>query len=394
MRHRGELGRKAASLLRPANAAVTLRNLASLAGGAPWEGHLARGGSVLDDSLDQAIAWLCHSQDVVGSGGVGCFEMYGWTNGYPEVTGYIIPTFFDAARALGQPELAARAVRMADWELALQHESGGWEGAYEGDGRPPIVFNTGQVLRGLLRTYEETGERRYLDAATRGGRWIAGAQEPDGSWARANFKGMRRVYDSYVAAPLALLWQATGDETFREAARRSTAFVLSQQHPNGWFENADNSPEFADTPVTHTIGYTIDGLIETGERLGDDAAIAAAERAAEALLHRAETWPRLYARLDREWRPAARYVCLSGAAQLGVVFMRLHARGGDPRHLNASLKLADLLAWTQRLNGVGADRRGGIAGSYPIWGLYRPFSYPSWAAKYCVDLLLMVRAAT
>jgi hypothetical protein len=73
--------------------------------------------------------------------------------------------------------------------------------------------------------------------------------------------------------------------------------------------------------------------------------------------------------------------------------MRLYARSADTRYLNTSLKLVDFLAWVQRLNGVGTGRRGGIAGSYPIWGLYCPLKYPSWATKYFVDLLLLVRTA-
>jgi hypothetical protein len=391
-RHWRELAMKAGSLLVPANAAVVARNVAGLAAGAPWEGHVVDAKTDrLQPALDRALGWLCHSQDVVGSGGVGCYEMYGWTAGYPEVTGYIIPTFWDAARACGRPDLGERARRMTEWELSIQQESGGWEGGYEGDGHPPVVFNTGQVLRGLLRSYQETGDARYLDSAVRGGNWIVDVQEPDGSWATANFKGMRRVYDSYVAAPLARLWQTTGDERYRDAAARSTAFVLSQQHANGWFENADNSPYFTDAPITHTVCYTIDGLIEAGEVLGDEAALRGGTRAAEELLHRAEIWPRLYGRVDADWRPAARFVCLTGAAQLGIIFMRLHARTDDVRYLNATLKLVDFLGWAQSLNGVGRNRRGGIAGSFPLWGLYCPLKYPSWATKYFVDLLLLVR---
>jgi hypothetical protein len=392
-RHRRELAHKASSLATPSNAAVIARNVGALVAGMPWEGYLGRreGEEVLDVALRQALDWICRSQDVVGTGGVGCFEMYGWTTGYPEVTGYIIPTFWDAAKALARQDLGARAVRMADWELTVQCDAGGWQGGYQGDGQPMVVFNTGQVIRGLLRTWQETGEARYLDGAVRGGRWITDAQEPDGSWGRANFKGMRRVYDSYVAAPLAMLWRATGDERYRGAAERNTAFVLSQQHENGWFDNADNSPYFPDTPVTHTICYTIDGLIEVGELLRDDDAVRAAELAAGELLHRAEIWPRLYARVDRDWRPATRSVCLTGVAQLGIVFMRLYARNADPRYLNASLKLLDFLSWVQRLNGIGDSQRGGIAGSYPIWGLYCPLKYPSWATKYFIDLILLVR---
>ncbi|MBV9004641.1 MAG: hypothetical protein JO181_08280, partial [Solirubrobacterales bacterium] len=65
------------------------------------------------------------------------------------MTGYIIPTMWDYAKLLGRQDLAQRAREMADWELSLQQECGGWEGSNEGDNVPPTVFNTGQVIRGL-----------------------------------------------------------------------------------------------------------------------------------------------------------------------------------------------------------------------------------------------------
>jgi hypothetical protein len=392
-RHLGQLTLKSVALLWPPNGLVVARNAIAVARGTPTRGALPRTTpESLDAALDRALGWLARSQDRVGSGGIGCDELYCWTAGYPEVTGYIIPTFYDAAAALGRSDLRARALRMADWELTIQRADGGWEGGYEGDGQPTTVFNTGQVIRGLLRSWEETGDQRYLRASETAGHWIVDNQEPDGSWARANFKGMRRVYDTYVAAPLVLLARATGDEVFAEAARRNCAFALSQQHENGWFANADNSDYYVDTPVTHTICYTIDGLLETGELLDDDELIRAARRSSDALLERAEAWPVLYGRLDAQWNPAAQYVCLTGAAQLGIIFMRLHARFADDRYLDAASKLADFLVWAQRLNGVGGRRSGAITGAYPIWGLYCPLKYPSWATKYFVDLLLQLRA--
>jgi hypothetical protein len=393
LRHLPQLALKAASLAWPPNAAVVGRNAIALAGGSRWgsSGDRAGGKAARERALDDALAWLCRSQDTVGSGGVGCYEFYRWTAGYPEVTGYIIPTFWDACRDLDRPELRDRVVRMAEWELTVQRPEGGWEGGYEGDGQPTVVFNTGQVIRGLVRTSEETGDDRYLASAKRAGDWIVENQEADGSWGKANFKGMKRVYDSYVAAPLVRLAQATSDDRYAAAAERNCAFVLAHQRENGWFELADNSPYFVDAPVTHTICYTIDGLIETGQLLGRDDFVDAGRRAADAMLACAHDWPRLFGRIDARWERAATFVCLTGVAQLGGIALRLASTTGETRYTADAGRLADFLVWVQRLNAVGRSRHGAIAGSYPIWGLYCPLKYPSWATKYFVDLLLGLR---
>ena len=248
--------------------------------------------------------WICRSQDEVGSGGVGDYTFHGWTPGYPEVTGYIIPTFWDYHELLGRDELAQRAIRMADWELRIQKAEGGFESLYEGEGQAPVVFNTAQVIRGLTRTYLETREERYLDAAVRAGDWIVANQEPDGSWTKANYLGMKRTYDAYAAAGLAQLATVTSDDRYASAARANGEFVLRHQRDNGWFDLCDNTPEGNATPSTHTLCYTVDGLLEMGEALGEDAFTAAAERAAAALLEAVDATGRLPGRFDSDWRPS------------------------------------------------------------------------------------------
>jgi rhamnogalacturonyl hydrolase YesR len=373
----------------PPNAILIARHAAALARRRPPKADPA----ALEDAADAALGWICHSQDQVGSGGVGCYEFYRWTAGYPEVTGYIIPTLWDYSREYGREDLAGRAVRMADWELRIQRPSGGFEGEYEGNGQPEVVFNTAQVIRGLLRTAEETGESRYLDAASRAGEWIVAKQDDDGSWTKANYKGMKRVYDSYVSAPLARLAGATGEAAFAEAARRNCEFVLRCQRPNGWFELCDNNPRFNDAPLTHTLCYTVDGLLETGQLLGEPRFVDAATVTADRLLAMVESAPDLPARLGAEWEPRARYVCLTGVAQLGVILMRLHERSGNERYLNASRELVSFLAGVQAFSDAGGARRGALPGSYPVWGFYAPLKLPSWATKYFLDLMLLVRSA-
>src|SRR5437588_1951261 len=249
----GKLGLKAAGALWPPNTIVVGRNSLDQLRTDPWSDFIASSGQpvvTVHDALEQALRWLTLAQDRSGEGGVASYEFYGWTTGYPEVTGYIIPTMWDCRHALGRPDLADRAVRMSDWELDIQRENGGWEGGVEGENQQPIVFNSGQVIRGLLRTHAETGKQHYLDAAVRAAEWIVEVQEDDGSWTRANYRGLKRVYDSYVSAPLARVGEVTGNGIYAEAANRNCEFVLRQQRGSGWFDLCATSAFLVERPVT------------------------------------------------------------------------------------------------------------------------------------------------
>jgi DUF1680 family protein len=252
------------------------------------------------------------------------------------------------------------------------------------------VFNTGQVIRGLLATHAETGEAKYLDAVVRAADWITDVQDEDGSWTHANYRGLKRVYDSYVSAPLARAAKVTGNSAYAEAAIRNCEFVLGQQRQTGWFDLCDNSPFFVEAPVTHAIGYTIDGLLETAELVGRDDFVTAATRAAEGVMGAISGSGHLPGRLDERWEPRVRWVCATGSAQIAIVLLKLHEKTGEARYLDAARRLADFLVYVQRLNAVGADRAGALPGSYPIWGTYAPLKFPCWATKYLADLLLML----
>jgi uncharacterized protein YyaL (SSP411 family) len=379
---------------RPSNVLLLARHARSRMSGEPWRGQVARNADAVvtvDTLAERALGWICRSQDAVGSGGVGDYQFNGWTPGYPEVTGYIIPTFWDYHRLLGRDDLAQRAIRMTDWELGLQKSGGGFESLYEGENQPPVVFNTGQVIRGLTRTHAQTDEPRYLEAAIRAGDWMVANQEADGSWTKANYRGMKRTYDVYAAAGLAQLAKATSDERYARAAIANCEFALRNQHENGWFDLCDNTPGGNPTPSTHTLCYTVDGLLEVGEALREEPFIAAGERAAEALMLAVDPTGWLPGRFDRDWRSRSKYVVVTGSAQLGVIMVKLYRRTRDERQLDAARRLLDFLAFLQELDGRDANRAGGLPGSFPVWGRYKPLNHPSWGTKFFLDHLLLIR---
>ncbi len=84
-----------------------------------------------------------------------------------------------------------------------------------------------------------------------------------------------------------------------------------------------------------------------------------------------------------------RYTCLTGNAQLAIVWLKLYRLTGDARLVNAALKLIDQVKSTQRLGSRYPGIRGAVAGSYPLWGGYERFGYPNWAAKFLADAIML-----
>lgn len=184
-----------------------------------------------------AMAWLCAAQDGTADGGVSARYRLdrGWAPSYPETTGYIIPTFFAHAKRLGDEQFHTRALRMTDWLLPLQLESGAFPGHDVGKAPQPIVFNTGQIMLGLLSAFHETQQHKYLRAAMRAGDWLVAIQEPNGSWLKHTYLNRVHTYHTRVAWPLLELWVATGHERYRETAIKNLDWALGNQLPNGWY---------------------------------------------------------------------------------------------------------------------------------------------------------------
>ena len=340
-------------------------------------------------ALGQVIDHLLHCQEATGDDGVGSYHLIeGHGRTYPETTGYIVPTLLAAADVLRRPELADHALRASRLLLRLQLPTGGWQGGRVGEARGEVVFNTAQVIRGMLATHAHTGEERYLQAACRAGDRICAVQEDDGSWARHNFLGVARVYDTYVDAPLLALAGVTGNDRYSAAAQRNLQWVLARQQANGWFADADNTLRHNDRPITHTIAYTIDGLVECHLRGGGGALLHAARRAADPLRDLFLAGGRLHGRYDSTWRGSEAAIT-TGCAQMSIVWWRLHAITGEAAYREAA---EGMLLWLRRVQALGmcgpAPAQGAVTGSFPLWGRYEKFACPNWAQKYLADALL------
>jgi uncharacterized protein YyaL (SSP411 family) len=276
----------------------------------------------------------------------------------------------------------------ATWLLSIQREDGGWQGGRIGEQRSSVVFNTAQVIRGLLAAHHHTQQQSFLDASVRAAEWILIGQSRDGAWRRHNFLGAARVYDAYVSAPLLRIFRITGDDRFKRAAEHNLEWILAQQWINGWFSNCDNTIRHNDRPITHTIAYTIDGLIECSAHVKHDVLIVQARKAADALLERFNQQQWLHGRYNDKWNGTESLIT-TGCAQLAICWAWLARITGDERYTKGVQQMTTLLIGIQAKQADGpADVVGALSGSYPLWGRYEKFAFPNWATKYFVDALL------
>lgn len=354
------------------------------------------------EHLDAVLDWLCRAQDATPDGGVArayglawnaYFDGRGWQASYPETTGYIIPTLLEAAECLDRPRLRERALRMADWEIEVQLESGAVMGGILGQqAQPtPAIFNTGQVILGWLAAHRATGEARYLDAARRAGDYLLDAQAPDGSYAKGRSEFARSdctTYYTRVSWPLCALGIAAADARYADSGRRGIEFALTKQRANGWFEqNCLDDPQ---RPILHTIAYAMRGLLEAGSALDEPGWIDAAARPARALAERQRARGGLAGRYAGDWSEAADWECLTGNAQTAIVWSKLAARSESDAGLQERARaVCRFLMSTQNRTSDDPGLRGGIKGSFPADGEYGRFELLNWAAKFFADALLL-----
>ena len=345
------------------------------------------------EHLVAAIDWLCRAQDVrngkFDAGGVSAGWSFedGWLPSYPETSGYIVETFLAASKILERPDLTQRANRILDWELSIQQPDGAFPGHFGEPGSQPVIFNQGQIMHGMVAGYAQLGRRDCLDAALKGGHWLACHQDADGCWRKYEHNGVPHTYNTRGTWALLATSRVGNDPALRDSAVRHLEWAARQQTPSGWFRDNAFTPDRL--PFTHTIAYAIRGFLECGVLLGDERYIDIAERAglAVAKAQRADGW--IAGAFGPDWRARAGYACLTGNAQMALDWLRLAQQGRSPALREHASRAIAYVKRKQRLDEPDLAVRGAVAGSAPIWGRYSMFEFPNWAAKFFADALMM-----
>lgn len=142
---------------------------------------------------------------------------------------------FEAARVdpdRGYGEAASRNIR---WALTKERPNGWFADCCLTDPSRPLTHTLGYALRGVIEGYRFGGEQAFLDAALRTANGVMSALAPDGflpGRVRRDWSGAVSwsclTGSSQIAHCWLLLYQITGNARFRDAARKTNAYVRAR----------------------------------------------------------------------------------------------------------------------------------------------------------------------
>ncbi|MCU0524309.1 MAG: hypothetical protein MUF72_05740 [Elainella sp. Prado103] len=341
----------------------------------------------LQSHLHAAIYWLKRAHDCSPDDGVSWgYSLKGaWRTSYRETSGYIAETFFDLAKYTQDIDAWQRAIAVSRWLVEIQDADGSI--ANTRYGQEGIVFDTGQVLQGLVRAYEETQDTDFLQAAEAAADWLVRVADETGRWTRNTHNGIPHVYNSRVAWILLWLNSICPDADRERVARANLDWAVSQQH-QGWFEQCAFVLDVA--PFTHTIAYAIRGLLEAGFLTNDQIYLQSAIEGADAVLQHVREDGFIPGQIDTKGQPAGSYCCLTGNCQMAIIWLKLYQQSGKAAYYQAAERSLRYVMSCQDIHTRDLNIRGGIKGSHPIWGAYTRLSYPNWATKFFIDALLLL----
>lgn len=343
--------------------------------------------------LREAAGWLMRAQDHGEDRGVAYGAKLGEgfsAASYPETTGYIICTFLDLARHYNEPAYRMRAIEMGEWESAIQMPSGAVMGGMYNTNPTPAIFNTGMVLLGWAALLRDADSDMFRRSGERAGQWMVEAQEADGNWIRGNSQfasSGSTVYNVKAAWGLAEMGVALNRLDFIAAAVKNAEFALSKQESNGWF--ADCCLVDRTRPLLHTIAYTMQGLVGIGKIAERRDLIEGALRTADSLLVLMDSSGFIPGKITRAFVGACDWACLTGTAQTSIVWSELERISGDKKYGAAAESANRYLMARHDISSPDPSIRGGLAGSWPVWGDYGKFMILNWATKFFADALLL-----
>lgn len=274
--------------------------------------------------------------------------------GYPEVTGYYIPTLIK----WGYKDLAKG---FAKWLLSIQKEDGSW---FDTDGKAPYIFDSAQILKGLVAIRDIYEDKNAIDIAMKKGTdWILSCMTDTGrlitssmdAWGNDE-KICSEIIHIYCLSPIIDVGRILKCDDYEKRARKIFSY-----YKENYYEKI-----MSFSLLSHFYAYLMEALLDLGEIDMAKAAMKNMEK-----YQKQNGAVPAYNNVD--------WVCSTGLFQLAVVWFRL----GEYERGNKAFDYACKLQ----------NKTGGWYGSYLSEcnstenNTYFPDAEISWAVKYFLDAL-------
>ena len=297
----------------------------------------------------KAISWI-EANTIVEKTGKSIINNTNCLKGYPEVTGYYIPTLI----RWGYRELA---IDYAKWLMSIQHDDGSW---YDTFAQMPYVFDTAQILKGLLAAYSIWPDENVKNSIIKGAMWLAGNIQHDGRFKAADEsiwkmpKAYSELIHLYCLSPI----REVGIQFSKPELLKMVDLSIDYYKQNHMEEILHFDL------LSHFYAYVMEALVDLGE-------LELAKIAMNNIANFQTEDGAVPGYNDVHW------VCSTGLFQLALTWFRV----GDIERGNKAFSYACRLQ----------NESGGWYGSYPSVedesNDYFAASEISWAVKYFLDAL-------
>lgn len=343
-----------------------------------------------DKHILLAANWLLKAQETGGDDGYSRgFYLYksGWDKSYIETTGYIIPTMLEVYEKTKDERYYESAYKAGIWLLGVQKDNGAFTDI---DNDIELVFDTGQVLYGLIALYEnekidKDSKEKFKIASYKACEWLCSVQDIDGSWTAYGFNKIPHSYYSRVASILYKAGCVFKNDEFKKCADKNISWVLSRQKENGFFDNLKFQAD--EENVLHTMIYVLEGLFDyyTYTQRADilDSLLKNANILKEININKELL---LSSQYNDKFESVNNERCITGLAQWANLSFKLYELTKDAEYLLCARKTLYYIKSKQFKE--GNDLMGSLPGSVPFWGVYAPFSAVNWSVKFFIDALL------